>query len=69
MEAGGAKSTHSGVHEAALGVGIFLGPAVGATTLRFLPQSPNSGTVAVSALLVLGLAVLLWVWRKGRLKH
>jgi predicted MFS family arabinose efflux permease len=69
MDAGGAKSTHSGVHEAALGFGIFLGPAVGATTLRLLPNSPNSGTVAVSALLVAGLVTLLCFWRDGALRR
>jgi MFS family permease len=59
MDAGAAKGEHGGLHEAAIGLGIFVGPAVGAATLTFLPQFPNSGTVAVTGLLVIGLIGLI----------
>jgi predicted MFS family arabinose efflux permease len=66
MDAGEAKGEHGGFHEAAIGLGIFAGPAVGATTLKLFPGWPNSAAVAVSALLCLGLGVLAVVWRMGR---
>jgi MFS family permease len=59
MDAGDEKGAHGGLHEAAIGLGIFAGPAVGALTLTYLPQHPNSGTIAVSALLTAGLAGLI----------
>ena len=43
MDVGETKGEHGGIHEAAIGLGIFLGPAVGATALRILPAWPNSG--------------------------
>src|SRR5207249_9270064 len=59
MDLSDTKSEHGGIHEAAIGLGNFAGPAVGAASLHFLPQNPNSGAMAVSALLVFGLAGLL----------
>jgi len=61
MDVGETKGEHGGVHEAAIGAGIFLGPAVGATALRYLPQHSSSGIWAVSGLLLVGLAGLLWL--------
>src|SRR5439155_10938072 len=55
MDVGETKGEHGGIHEAAIGLGNLAGPAVGAAALRFLPQYPESGAVAVSGLLVLGL--------------
>jgi len=66
MDAAEAKGEHGGLHEAAIGLGIFAGPAVGASTLTFLPQHPNSGTLAVSVLLMGGLAGLLGIWGMAR---
>jgi predicted MFS family arabinose efflux permease len=66
MDVGDTKGEHGGIHEAAIGLGNFAGPAVGAASLHFLSQSPNSGTVAVSALLLCGLAGLLAIWRKTK---
>lgn len=66
MDAGEAKGEHGGFHEAAIGVGIFLGPAAGAATLKLLPAWPNSAAVAVSGLLCVGLALLLIAWSRGR---
>ncbi len=59
------KSEHGGVHEAAIGLGNFAGPAIGAASLHFLPDHPNSDALAVSALLMLGLGGLLAIWWRG----
>ena len=64
MDLGDTKGEHGGIHEAAIGVGNFTGPAVGAAALYFLPQYANSGTLAVSGLLLLGLGGLLAIWRR-----
>ena len=65
MDLGDTKGEHGGIHEAAIGLGNFAGPAVGAASLHFLPQYANSGAFAVSGLLLLGLGGLLAIWRKG----
>ena len=65
MDLGDTKGEHGGIHEAAIGVGNFAGPAVGAVSLYLLPQYANSGIFAVSALLLLGLGGLLAIWHKG----
>ena len=65
MDLGDTKGEHGGIHEAVIGLGNFAGPAVGAASLYFLPQYANSGAVAVSGLLLLGLGGLLVIWRKG----
>jgi MFS family permease len=59
MAAGDTKGEHGGVHESAIGAGIFAGPALGASTLYFLPESPNSSTWAVSLALCGGAVGLL----------
>jgi MFS family permease len=61
MDAGDTKGEHGGLHEAAIGAGIFAGPAVGAASLKFLPQYANVGIFAVSGLLVCGLVGLIWL--------
>ncbi len=38
MDASDAKSEHGGIHEAAIGAGNCVGPAIGAAALQFLPQ-------------------------------
>ena len=65
MDLGDTKGEHGGIHEAAIGLGNFAGPAVGAASLYFLPQYANSGALAVSGLLLLGLGGLLAIWYKG----
>ncbi len=42
MDAGDTKGEHGGIHEAAIGVGNCIGPAVGAVTLQFLPGLPTA---------------------------
>ena len=59
MDAHDSNSEHGGIHEAAIGAGNCLGPAVGAASLQFLPQMANSGTVAVTVLLLCGLGGLI----------
>jgi predicted MFS family arabinose efflux permease len=65
MDIGQTKGEHGGFHEAALGVGICVGPAVGAASLHFFPGSPNMNAYAVSGLLAAGLGWLLLL-RRGR---
>jgi len=65
MDLGDTKGEHGGIHESAIGLGNFAGPAVGAASLYYLPQYANSGTFAVSGLLLLGLGALLVIWRQG----
>lgn len=59
MDVGEAKGEQGGYHEAAIGLGVCLGPATGAAALQFWPQLPNAGTWAVGGLLTLGLGALL----------
>ena len=66
MDAGDTKGEHGGLHEAAIGVGIFAGPAVGAAALQFFPQQPDAGTFAVTLLLAAGFGALLLIWGRAR---
>ena len=66
MDLGDTKGEHGGIHEAAIGLGNFAGPAVGAASLYLLPHYANSGTVAVSGLLLIGLGGLVAIWRQRR---
>ena len=66
MDVGETKSEHGGIHEAAIGLGNFAGPTVGAMSLHFLPQFRSSGAVAVTVLLSCGLGGLLGIWSKAR---
>jgi predicted MFS family arabinose efflux permease len=59
MHTSDTKGEHGGLHEAAIGLGIFAGPAVGAAALRFFPSIPNSGMLAVSVLLLAGFGGML----------
>jgi hypothetical protein len=66
MDLGETKGEHGGIHEAAIGLGNFAGPALGAASLRFMPAHADSGPLVVSALLLAGLGALLVVWKRGR---
>jgi predicted MFS family arabinose efflux permease len=66
MDGGDAKSEHGGIHEAAIGLGNCVGPAVGAVSLQFLPQYAHSGAIAVSVLLLGGLGGLISIWKIAR---
>lgn len=58
MDVGETKGEHGGFHEAALGLGICAGPAVGALSLRFFPHAANMNTWTIASLLAVGLAAL-----------
>jgi len=67
MDVGGeTQGEHGGLHEAAIGVGVFAGPAVGAAALQWLPGHSGSGVFAVSLLLLGGLAGLIGLRLKKR---
>lgn len=67
MDASDTKGEHGGIHEAAIGFGIFGGPAIGVTALYLFPAAANSSVWAVSAALTLGLGGLLWMHKsRGR---
>jgi predicted MFS family arabinose efflux permease len=61
MDVGEAKGEHGGLHEAAIGLGICIGPAVGAAALSLPAQAANAGSWAVSGLLSVGLGGLIWL--------
>jgi predicted MFS family arabinose efflux permease len=66
MDAGETKGEHGGIHEAAIGLGNFAGPAVGAVSLQFLPGVPHSSVLAVSGLLSLGFVALVGIQMYSR---
>jgi len=66
MDSSDTKSEHGGIHEAAIGIGNFTGPAIGALSLHLVPQYANSGAVAVTILLLSGLGGIAWIWKSGR---
>ncbi|MFM8468915.1 MAG: MFS transporter [Limisphaerales bacterium] len=59
MDVGETHGEHGGIHEAAIGLGICLGPAAGAAALWLAPSQPHAGAFGVTALLVVGLAGLV----------
>jgi len=61
MDVGATKGEHGGIHEAVIGVGNCVGPAVAASALRFFPGHLGSGAWAVSLLLAPGLIALYWL--------
>jgi len=61
MHVGDTKGEHGGAHEAAIGAGIFSGPAIGATSIALFPNLPYSGVFGVAIVLSLGFATLLFV--------
>lgn len=61
MDKSETKGEHGGIHEAAIGLGNFSGPALGAASLQFLPQYPNSGSIAVTFLLLAGFGGMVWI--------
>ena len=61
VDVGDTKTEHSGLHEAAIGLGTFAGPLLGATTITLLPQQPGGGALAITGLLLTGLGPLVWL--------
>jgi predicted MFS family arabinose efflux permease len=66
MDTGASKGKEGGIHEAAIGLGIFLGPAAGVAALQVFPGHPNAGTYNIGGLLILGLGVFLWTRTRNR---
>jgi MFS family permease len=66
MDVGKASAYHSGLHEAAIGVGSFAGPALGAVALHVFPRQIYAGAFAVSGLLMAGWVAVLAIWARGR---
>ena len=58
------QGEHGGYHETLIGIGLFVGPAVGAATGHLAPAAPQAGVWAVGALLCGGIGLLVWV--RGR---
>lgn len=61
MDVGDTKGEHGGIHEAALGAGILLGPLIGAAGKFLRPDALAAPAWAVSAALLGGLAGLFWL--------
>jgi MFS family permease len=61
MDTGSSSGKKGGFHEAAIGLGIFLGPGTGVAALYVLPNNANVATWAMSGLMVIGLFLFLWV--------
>jgi len=66
MDAGAARAEHGGIHEAVIGLGSFVGPAVGAAALMLWPAQVSAGAVAVSGVLTCGVGVLVTIWARAR---
>jgi MFS family permease len=59
MDAGEEKGAHGGLHEAALGIGIFGGPAIGALSLHLFPAWKQSSIYGVVVIMGAGLIGLI----------
>ncbi len=59
MDVGETQGEHGGVHEAMIGTGMCLGPAIGALSLYLAPDVLNAGAYAVAALLACGLVGMI----------
>ena len=55
------QSSNAGLHEAMIGVGLFIGPACGAATLYLVPAAIGIGAWSVGGLLCAGFSGLLFV--------
>ncbi|EEF57778.1 MFS transporter [Pedosphaera parvula] len=61
MDAGESNGKKGGIHEAAIGIGVFTGPTIGVSTLFLFQGQSNAGTYGISALLGVGLLALIWL--------
>jgi MFS family permease len=68
MHVGDTKAEHGGFHEAAIGAGIFGGPAIGAASLLLAPGARQSSVLGVAIVLAAGFSWLLGVRRQRQLK-
>jgi predicted MFS family arabinose efflux permease len=67
MHVGETKGEHGGMHEAAIGVGIFGGPAIGAASIFLAPGQPQASAFGVALAIIGGFAALLRLQRRGRI--
>ncbi len=63
MDAAGEKGTHGGLHEAAIGLGTCVGPAVGALAMELAPGG-HAAAWGVTALLLCGFAAVVALVRR-----
>ena len=63
MMASDNKEEHCGLHEAMIGLGLFVGPAFGAGSLVLLPGAVSGGVLPVGALLLTGFGAMVWMRR------
>jgi MFS family permease len=61
MDVGEAKGDHGGLHEGAIGAGLFAGPAIAFAALHLWPDDPDAGIKAVAALLAVGFLWLIYL--------
>ncbi len=61
MDLGVSKGKGGGIHEAAIGVGVFAGPSCGVAALMLFPQFQNASTYGITGMIVLGLFIFAWV--------
>jgi predicted MFS family arabinose efflux permease len=64
MDSGASKGKRGGIHEAAIGLGICLGPGMGVAALQVFPGSLQAATAGMGGLLLLGLMLFLWLRRR-----
>ena len=61
MDLGISGGKGGGIHEAVIGLGMFMGPATGVLSLQFFPTHPSASTWGTTGLLVIGLVLFLRV--------
>ncbi|HVU99753.1 MAG TPA: MFS transporter [Verrucomicrobiae bacterium] len=66
MQTSETKGEHGGIHEAAIGLGNFAGPAIGAASIHYLPGYANSGAIGVGVMLLGGLFGLVAIQSRSR---
>lgn len=64
MDVSEEKGAHGGIHEAAIGVGIFGGPAIGALSLYMFPGRPAASVWGVALVLLVGFVGLGAIWKR-----
>ena len=69
MDIGEAGAEHGGLHEAAIGIGILVGPAIGSISLYTMPDKPHISTYSIAVLLTCSMFWLVAVYLKGAGKN
>jgi MFS family permease len=64
MDVGEEKGSHGGMHEAAIGTGIFGGPAIGALSAYMFPERPASSVWGVALVLCAGFIGLIFLGKQ-----